>query len=584
MTRRTSDPTQTAPLGWFVRVGWVGPAVLATLFIAAGGGVLWLVYDHAFETERADLIRSADAGRESIRRHFNAGRDYIGGLSKDMAAGSLPREQFDARVSQYAADHPALVSVMYVDSDAVVQWQAPHKPGTLAEPGQLTIPEIRQACQQARRSRQIVYGASCVTVRGEPVVVVCLPVFRDDEFLGTLVGTYSCEHVLRQMLQREVIQHHQAGLVDGQGRTIVHLPTVARVDDRLTAVAPLDPPGHGISLRLARYGAGFWGVGLTLLTLLCAGLVLGMAWGMWLLNTHVARRARTSEALRRTRDELTQRVSERTRDLELANTQLQKEMQDRQQAELQARQRLEELAHVARVTTLGEMAAGLAHELNQPLGAIASYSGGSIRLMDSGTPDPDQLRHALGEIGDQARRAGRIIHRLRTFVATGQPQRAPNDVRQLVTEVVDLVAMDIRQEQIDFELDMPPDLPAALADGIQVQQVVLNLMRNAIEAMAAVPPDQRRLCVRARLNSAGRLLLAVSDTGPVCSDETLSRIFDASYTTKDSGLGMGLSITRSIVEAHGGKLWATHNQDRGLVLQFTLPTVEEDGHEQDKTD
>jgi len=560
--------------------------MLAALFITAGGGVLWLVHDHALETERTDLLRSADAGRESIRRHFNAGRDYINGLSKEIAAGGLSREQFGDRVSQYAADHPALVSVMYVDSDAVVRWQAPREPGTPAESGQLTIPEVRKACQQARQSRQVVYGAACVTVRGEPVVVACMPVFKDNEFLGTLVGAYSCEHILRQMLHREVIQQHQAGLVDARGRTIVHLHTVARVDDRLTAVAPLDPPGHGISLRLARYGAGFWGVGLTLLTLLCAGLVLGMAWGMWLLNTHIARRARTTESLRKTRDELAQRVSERTRDLELANTQLQKEMQDRQEAERQARQRLGELAHVARVTTLGEMAAGLAHELNQPLGAIASYSGGSIRLMDSGAPDPDQLRHALGEIGDQARRAGRIIHRLRTFVATGQPQRAPNDVRQLITEVVDLVAMDIRQEQIEFKLDIPPDLPPALADGIQVQQVVLNLMRNAIEAMADVPPDQRRLGVRARIDDKNRILVAVSDTGPECTDDTLSRIFDAFYTTKDSGLGMGLSITRSIVEAHGGKLWATRNQDQeqGLVLQFTLPIAEEDGDEHDTTD
>ena len=583
MTRRAVDPTTIAPLGWFVRVGWVGPAVLAAVFIAAGGGVIWLMHDRELETRRDDLVRSAEAGRESIRRHLNAGRDYLRMLGRDLAGGLLSHEEFNDRVAQYAADHPALVSVMYVDSGTVVRWRAPREPGKVDEPHQLTIPEIREACQRARRERRAAYSTSFVTMRGEAVIAGCLPVFDGEKFLGALVGAYSCELMLRQMLQREIIQHHQAALLGDGGHTIIHLPTVARVDERLVISTPLDPPGGGISLRLARYGGGFWGVALTLLTLLCVGLVVGMAWGMWLLNTHIARRARTMESLRKTRDELTQRVSERTRDLEHANRRLQKEMRDRQQAEQQARQRLEELAHVARVTTMGEMAAGLAHELNQPLGAIASFAGGAVRLVDAGQFDPDELRLAMGEISEQARRAGRIIHRLRTFVATGRPQRAPNDLRGLVTEVVDLLAMDIRHEQIDLELDLPEDLPPVLADGIQVQQVVLNLMHNAIEAMRAVDPAERRLTVRARPDDGSALRVTVSDAGAGCSDETLSMIFDAFYTTKESGLGMGLSISRSIVEAHGGKLWTTRNAERGLSLQFTLPTAEEEADDQEPT-
>jgi two-component system sensor kinase FixL len=185
----------------------------------------------------------------------------------------------------------------------------------------------------------------------------------------------------------------------------------------------------------------------------------------------------------------------------------------------------------------------------------------------------------MEEVSDQARRAGRIIQRLRAFVSKSQPQKSAARIRRLTTEVVDLLAMDIRQNQIDFHLEVPEDLPPVPADRIQVQQVLLNLMRNAIEAMARPGAADRRLTVRASPPANGMVEVAVSDSGPGCPPEALATMFDAFFTTKDSGLGMGLSISKTIVEAHGGRLWATTNPQGGLTFRFTLPTADGGGNE-----
>jgi C4-dicarboxylate-specific signal transduction histidine kinase len=427
------------------------------------------------------------------------------------------------------------------------------------------------------------YTAPHVGLLGEPAFDVNVPVFRGEEFLGTLVGVYSCRRLVRQMLHREILQNHRVSLVDDRGNAVVSLPAVERIDERLIDTVDLDPPGRGLRLRLARYGTGLWGMGIGLLTLLCVALVIGMAWGMWSLNRNIARRARAEESLRQARNELAERVRERTADLERANVQLQQEMADRRLAEEQARQRQDELAHVARVSTMGEMAAGLAHEINQPLGAIASFAEGGLRLIEAGSPDLERIGHAIGEVADQAKRAGRIIGRLRAFVAKGQPQRSDCNLRELTEEVADLIAMDIRQERIRFRLDMPPPLPAVSVDRVQIQQVLLNLMRNAVEAIAGVETGDRELVVRASgpTPSEGMVTVSVSDRGPLCLPTDLAKIFDAFYTTKTSGIGMGLSISRSIVSAHGGRTWATPNPGGGLTVWFTVPPAGGDCEEHD---
>jgi C4-dicarboxylate-specific signal transduction histidine kinase len=335
----------------------------------------------------------------------------------------------------------------------------------------------------------------------------------------------------------------------------------------------LDPPGNGVSVRLDRYGNGFWGVGMMLLVVLCVGLAFGMAWGMWSLKRQIARRVDAQRLLREAHDGLAERVRERTADLEAANQRLQSEMAERRRAEEEARRHQEELAHVTRVSTMGEMATGLAHELNQPLGAIASFAEGSLRLMESDRATPEVLRTALMEVSEQARRAGLIIHRLRSFVATGEPKRERQQLKLLAEELADLLASDFRHDQIDFHLDVPESLPAVLVDGIQAQQVLLNLIRNAIEALRQVNSGHRRIDVTAMRGDSDMVTVSVSDTGPGCPPESMARMFEAFFTTKKSGIGMGLSISRSIVQAHGGRIWAVNRPSGGLTVQFTIPTA-----------
>ena len=181
----------------------------------------------------------------------------------------------------------------------------------------------------------------------------------------------------------------------------------------------------------------------------------------------------------------------------------------------------------------------------------------------------------MDDVSEQAKRAGRIIHRLRAFVAKSAPRRGPANIRVLCREVGDLLAMDIRQNQVEFRLEVPEDLPAVSVDRVQIQQVILNLMRNAIEAMAGDAAHRRCLKVHGAVAAGSMIEIAVSDTGPACQPEVLDRLFEAFYTTKDAGIGMGLSISRSIVEAHQGRLWAERNPDRGLTFRLALPAVEE---------
>lgn len=575
MAKSTQTHPTSRPLAWFVRVAWLGPAALAALFIAVLGGLLWLMQDHALQKDRSDLVGSVRTARESIAQRLAASRDYLTILAEDLARDPANAAACRQRLRQYMADHPELVNVVFVDREATTRWTVPDDVAGKTVGLPLACPRSQSGHESARRTRRPVYSATHISLQGEPVFDLNVPIVREGDFGGTFVGVYSYDRVLRHMLQREILQEHQVSLVNGDGRVIVGLPTVSDVDERLIETAPLDPPGHHVSLRLARYGAGFWGLGLTLLALLCVGLVIGMAWGMWSLNRHIARRAGAEASLRQARDELAQRVRERTADLEDANAKLQQEMAERERAEERARQHQEQLAHVARVSTMGEMAAGLAHELNQPLGAIATFAEGAVRLIEAGTPDLDDLHGAMDEMSEQAKRAGRIIQRLRQFVSKSVPQKLAGDIRRLTTEVVDLLAMDIRQNQVELRLEVPQRLPAVLVDRIQIQQVLLNLMRNAIEAMGKTDAAARRLRVRAAPPANGMIEVAVSDTGPACPPEVLPKIFDAFYTTKDSGIGMGLSISRSIVEAHGGRLWTTRNADRGLTFRFTLPIAKE---------
>jgi len=233
-----------------------------------------------------------------------------------------------------------------------------------------------------------------------------------------------------------------------------------------------------------------------------------------------------------------------------------------------------ELARLARLNELGEMASTLAHELNQPLSAIANYVQGCRRMLEKLDDEhAGRLRGALDETARQAIRAGDIIRHLREFVTRGETDKAPEDIKQLVEEAGALALVGSRERGIKSVFEFGADSGMVLADGVQIQQVLINLMRNAMEAMRDSP--RRELVVRTRPLPDDRMLVEVEDTGPGISEEVAERLFQPFVTSKPGGMGIGLSISKRIIESHGGELTMHRNQAGGATFSFTLPILTE---------
>jgi two-component system sensor kinase FixL len=230
-----------------------------------------------------------------------------------------------------------------------------------------------------------------------------------------------------------------------------------------------------------------------------------------------------------------------------------------------------ELVHVSRLTAMGEMASALAHELNQPLSAAANYLKGSRRLLESDAPDLPRLRDAMERAADQILRAGQIIRRLRDFVARGESEPRIENLPKTIEEAGVLALIGAAEHGVRVRYRIARDVNLVLADKVQIQQVLVNLMRNAIDAMQQ--SDRRELTVSAALVPGDFVELVVADTGPGINPDVADRLFQPFFTTKAQGMGVGLSISRTIVEAHGGRIWVEANEHGGATFRFTLRAV-----------
>jgi PAS domain S-box-containing protein len=244
---------------------------------------------------------------------------------------------------------------------------------------------------------------------------------------------------------------------------------------------------------------------------------------------------------------------------------------DRKRMEEAALQHQERLEQTSRLITMGEMASSLAHELNQPLSAIANYCMGSVNRLKSGDYRQEDILAAMEKASIQAERAGKIIRRTREFVKKSAPVRAPVALAEIVEEAIGFADIEARKAGAAIRVDIPADLPPVFADRIMIEQVVLNLVKNGIEAMHQTPADERVLALAARLDGSA-VEVAVADRGCGLTDEQVERLFTPFFTTKAEGMGMGLNICRSIVEYHDGRLWVQANPGSGSVFRFTLPT------------
>jgi C4-dicarboxylate-specific signal transduction histidine kinase len=237
------------------------------------------------------------------------------------------------------------------------------------------------------------------------------------------------------------------------------------------------------------------------------------------------------------------------------------------------RQQQEKLQMTARLITVGEMASTLAHEINQPLAAIANYNSGCVRRLRSGDWDATELIEAMEKTSEQTERAGRIIRRVREFVRKRDPAFVACDVNEIIAGVANMVEIAAEKHETKVELDLAPAIPMARADRVMIEQVVLNLVRNAIESMRDTAPESRKLTVRTAEGATGGIEIEVADNGCGLPAQLDGNLFTPFFTTKPEGMGMGLNICRSIVEMHDGRLWASRRPEGGSSFHFTLPVA-----------
>jgi signal transduction histidine kinase len=235
-----------------------------------------------------------------------------------------------------------------------------------------------------------------------------------------------------------------------------------------------------------------------------------------------------------------------------------------------------ELTHVTRVTMLGELTASIAHEVNQPLAAVVANAEACLRWLDRETPDLAGARRSAEWVINDGIRASEVVRRVRALAHKTGIEKAPLDVNDIVGEVIALVQRELASHRVSLRTELAPGLPKILGDRVQLQQVIINLVMNGIEAMQPVTDRSRELVVRSHQNEEQHTCVSVTDCGVGISTDNANRLFNAFFTTKSSGLGMGLSICRSIVEAHGGRLSGFPNEGPGATFQFVLPSHQED--------
>jgi C4-dicarboxylate-specific signal transduction histidine kinase len=230
-----------------------------------------------------------------------------------------------------------------------------------------------------------------------------------------------------------------------------------------------------------------------------------------------------------------------------------------------------DLAHANRVATLGQLSASIAHEVSQPISAVATNAHAALRWLGAQPPDLEEVRQALSRIVKDGNRASDVFGRIRGLIKKAPPRMDGLEINETILEVIALTRGEAVKNGVSVQAQLAEGLPLIQGDRVQLQQVILNLIMNAVEAMSGISEGSRELLISTAKTESGGVLVAVRDSGPGLAPASLERLFDAFYTTKPGGLGMGLSICRSAIEAHGGRLWAAANVPQGAIFQFTLP-------------
>lgn len=286
------------------------------------------------------------------------------------------------------------------------------------------------------------------------------------------------------------------------------------------------------------------------------------------------KRKEAESELKETRDQLDMKVQQGTAQLRNTNEKLQSEIAERKRAEEAVQKTQADLAHLTRVMTMSELATSIAHEVNQPLAAIVMNGSAGMRWLAAEPPNVERACESMRRIISEGERASEVIKRIRNLSRKASPHRETLNLNEVIQDVLALISTQLAKSRVLLTCDLKPNLPDVVGDRVQLQQVVLNLVMNAIEAMVEVRDRSCDLLIRSGIDERGDVFAIIQDSGTGLDAEHVDRVFEAFFTTKVEGVGMGLSISRSIIEAHGGRLWAVPNAGPGATFQFALPAAE----------
>lgn len=658
---RTTDPRPRQPpalqwSNWYLTASKLAVGLLLGLLIA----LLWLLRQNEIEEQRATLIADVLWLEQSLRFRLEGNTEQLQQLALDLSQDSAGPALFQTRSRHLIKTTSELGQIVRLDARGEAVDGLPTR--VLAHPS-LDIfggGQANTAMDLANKLGKTVYSQVYLE-QNQPQFEIYVPIFENTQLRGTLIGVYSLNALLKELVPWWFAEKYQLRVLDGNGKTLASNSRVDASPSSLSYEVAFDPPGDGLMLQVTAYRAA-GNVAQTLIASLIVLLAGAVFWSLWAVRGLIRQRVAAEQALRvehafrkamedsltvgmRARDrngEITyvnpafcrmvgfsaeELIGQRSPNCYWAPEEMEKtqrlhnavmegnappegfelrfkrkneerfdaliyeaplidadgkhtgwmgsvlDVTERKRAEELARQQQEKLQLTSRLVTMGEMASTLAHELNQPLAAIASYNTGCLNKLESGSFTHEELINALTKLGVQAQRAGRIIRRVHDFVRKSEPKRTLCDLAEIIDDSFGFIEPEARKRNIRIVREIQGMRPELMVDQVMLEQVLLNLMRNAIEAMSAMdrlPSERRRLTIKlAQLDD--QMEIRVIDHGPGMPREVQEKLFTPFFSTKPDGMGMGLNICRSIIEFHHGRLWVEDTPEGGITFVITIP-------------
>ncbi|MDR2787384.1 MAG: PAS domain S-box protein [Candidatus Accumulibacter sp.] len=644
---------------WYLIALKLAIGLLIALLIA----LFWLLRQDEVNEQRSTLIADVLWLEQSVSFHLEVGARDFQQLANDLSNEANPLPLFRLRSEYLLKSSPDILQIVWMDANGAVRERMPARepPPPLGADG-LNDLTYRHSIDVAHKLGKTLF-TDAYFASGEARFEVYSPIFENNRFRGVLVGVYSFNALLKDLVPWWFAEKYRVRVLDSGGNTLASNSKISNAEMTIDYAIAFDPPGFGMVLKVDAYRGG-GDLSRNLLAVMVIALAATVLSSLWVMRGHIQRRiaaeqARRSEHAFRKAMEDSLTIGMRARDLDgreiyvnpvfcqmvgFSESELlgavppmpywapeeidramsindsridggspPKEVEirlmrkdgsrldaliheapligadgrqagwmasildvtARNQAEELYRQQQEKLQTTSRLVTMGELASTLAHELNQPLAAIASYTAGCLNKLESGNFSVEELQTALTRLGVQAQRAGHIIRRVHDFVHKSEPKLAPCNLIEVIDDSIGLIDPAAKLAHVRITREIFADFPELMVDRIMIEQVLLNLMRNAIEAMSAPPvsPERQRLTVR--LEQAGdQARISVIDWGPGIPPEIQDKLFTPFFSTKTDGMGMGLNICRSIIEFHRGRLWVEGNPEGGVILVISLPLIQ----------